>query len=155
MTFTSQIADELEATIQDASRNLRRLDEAMVTQRPAPDRWTIKEVVGHLIDSATNNHQRFVRAQLANELVFPKYEQNDWVRVQQYENADWYDLVDLWYHYNRHLVHVIRSVPAQSMAVRCTIGDNEPVTLEFLMQDYVAHLKHHLSKIRQRVENPQ
>jgi hypothetical protein len=130
---------------------LRGLDDAVVNYRPAPDRWTIKEVLGHLIDSASNNHQRFVRAQLAGELVFPKYQQNDWVRVQKYDHADWPQLIELWEHYNVHLAHIIRNVSEASLAVPCIIGDNEPVTLEFLMQDYVVHLKHHLNKIRERV----
>jgi hypothetical protein len=84
-------------------------------------------------------------------LVFPKYQQNDWVRVQKYDQVAWRQLIDLWEHYNIHLAHVIRNMPEVSLAVPCIIGDNEPVTLEFLMQDYVVHLKHHLNKIRERV----
>lgn len=149
--MTTQIAEELMRTVEEAAQQLRGLNETVVTDRPAPDRWTIKEVIGHLIDSAANNHQRFVRAQFVKELVFPKYEQNEWVRCQAYNDVDWSDLIELWRRYNLHLAHVIRRVPADVRTVRCVIGDYEPVTLAFLIEDYVVHLKHHLAKIAERV----
>jgi hypothetical protein len=147
----NHIAEELVATVEEAVQQLRPLNSTIVSHRPAPDRWTIKEVIGHLVDSAANNHQRFVRAQFVKELVFPKYEQNGWVRCQSYNDVDWSDLLDLWRRYNLHLAHVIRHVPAESLAIRCTIGDYEPVTLQFLIEDYVVHLNHQLVKIAERV----
>jgi hypothetical protein len=149
--MTAQIAEELTATVQSAAAELRALDTALVSFRPSPDRWTVKEVVGHLIDSAANNHQRFVRAQFVEELVFPKYEQNEWVRCQHYNEVEWGDLIDLWQRYNLHLAHVIRNVRQETLGVRCIIGDYQPVTLQFLIEDYVTHLKHHLRKIAERV----
>jgi hypothetical protein len=146
-----QIADDLTATVLNAVETLRPLDAAVVTHRPSPDRWTIKEVVGHLIDSAANNHQRFVRAQLVEFLVFPKYEQNDWVRCQFYNEVAWEDLIELWQRYNFHLAHVMRHVPAEALTTGCVIGDYDTVTLHFLMEDYVVHLKHHLAKISERL----
>jgi hypothetical protein len=149
--MTSQIADELVFAVEESAAKLRRLDSATVSHRPAPDRWTIKEVVGHLIDSCANNHQRFIRAQFTQELVFPKYDQNQWVSAQHYAEADWLDLLDLWRRYNLHLARVIRNVDASKLAVQCTIGDYPPVTLQFLIEDYVVHMKGHLSKIDARV----
>ena len=64
--------------------------------------WTKKEILGHLIDSAAINHQRFVRAQFTDDLVFDGYVQDDWVKVQDYQNRDWRELVELWHGYNRH-----------------------------------------------------
>jgi DinB family protein len=148
--MTAKIADDLLTTVEAAVDRLRRLDTAAVSHRPAPDRWTIKEVLGHLIDSASNNHQRFVRAQFTAELRFPKYEQNEWVRCQAYNDIDWPDLLEFWRRYNLHLAHLIRRVPAESLAVRCIVGDYQPVTLQFLIEDYVVHLKHHLAKIAER-----
>lgn len=146
----ASVADELASLIRTAEPVLRSLTEETVSARPAPDRWTIKEVVGHLIDSAANNHQRFIRAQGTAELVFPKYEQNDWVRCQRYGEVDWATLLDLWSAYNRHLCHVIRCVDPKALEVRCLIGPYEPVTLQFLIEDYVVHLRHHLRKIAER-----
>jgi len=149
--MTAHIADQLERAIEAAHLIFRSLTDETVSTRPAADRWTIKEVLGHLVDSAANNHQRFVRAQFVSELVFPKYEQNDWVRSQHYNDVEWNTLVGLWTAYNRHLAHVIRHVDPRALGVRCTIGPYDPVTLEFLIEDYVVHLNHHLSKIRQRI----
>ena len=144
------VANELIAVIEAALPRLKSLTEPLVTHRPAPDRWTIKEVVGHLLDSAANNHQRFVRAQFVSELVFPKYEQNEWVQSQNYNAAAWPQLVELWRLYNLHLAHVIRNIAPDRLAVRCKIGDYEPMLLQALTEDYVAHLKHHLAKIEER-----
>src|SRR5580765_1370275 len=105
---TAQIADDLTATVEAAADQLRALDAATISHRPSPDRWTIKEVIGHLIDSATNNHQRFVRAQFVEEFIFPAYKQNEWVHCQSCNDVDWADLVELWRRYNLHLAHVIR-----------------------------------------------
>lgn len=149
--MTARIADDLIATVDKAAGQLRPLDAALVSARPAPDRWTIKEVIGHLIDSAANNHQRFVRAQFVSELAFPKYEQNEWVKSQHYNAIEWSQLIDLWQCYNRHLAHVMRNVDSRVLGVRCIIGSYEPVTLLFLIEDYVVHLKHHLKKIAERV----
>lgn len=148
----SQIADELLAVIRKAEPELRSLTNDIVIARPAPDRWTIKEVLGHLIDSAANNHQRFVRAQFTTELIFPKYEQNEWISCQNYGDRDWNDIIDLWFLYNQHLAHVMRNVSADCLYVSCKIGDYAPVTLQFLMEDYVVHLKHHLNKIAERID---
>ncbi|HEX7069580.1 MAG TPA: DinB family protein, partial [Rhodothermales bacterium] len=108
---------------------------------------SIQQLLGHLIDSAANNHQRFVRAQHANPLVFPKYEQDDWVNVQRYEELPWSDVVDLWFSYNRHLAHVMRRIPARAREVECRIGPYEPVSLAYIVLDYNTHLRHHLAQI--------
>src|SRR5215468_10949110 len=85
---------------------LAGFSEAESEQRPAPERWTRKEVLGHLIDSASNNHQRLVRGQLTSGQDFPGYEQEPWVRIQGYQAARWNDLIALWREYNTHLLHV-------------------------------------------------
>lgn len=149
--FLNTVADRLLRTVEAAEPVLRGFTEDVVSTRPGPDRWTIREVVGHLIDSASNNHQRFVRAQSRGEFVFPKYEQNDWVSRQRYDTAAWSGVMTLWAAYNRHLAHVIRQVAPASLATRCVIGPYEPVTLGYLIEDYVTHLRHHLQKIGERV----
>ena len=144
------IANELMTVVQAAVPRLTALSEAMVTHRPAPDRWTIKEVLGHLIDSAANNHQRFVRAQFVSELVFPKYEQNEWVQSQNYNAIEWPELIEFWRRYNLHLAHVMRNIDVKALGVPCKIGNYKPMTLQLLAEDYVAHLKHHLARIEER-----
>ena len=109
--------------------------------------WSRRQVLGHLIDSASNNHQRFVRAMLADALEFPGYDQAGNVRVQVVQEADWELLVSLWASYNRYLAHVIGKLPEDKLDMSCTIGNGEPVTLRFLAVDYLEHLLHHLGQI--------
>lgn len=126
---------------------LRAMTEQQSRQRPAPDRWTTKEVIGHLIDSAANNHQRFVRGQLADRCEFAGYEQEAWVRVQAYQEAGWEALITLWYTYNTHLLHVVEHMAEGKRAYLCRVGGGDWVTLSALFIDYVGHLEHHLRKV--------
>jgi hypothetical protein len=109
--------------------------------------WSRRQVMGHLIDSASNNHQKFVRAMLADALAFPGYDQAGNVRVQAVQEADWELLVSLWASYNRYLAHVIGRLPEDKLDMSCTIGNGEPVTLRFVAEDYVEHLLHHLGQV--------
>jgi hypothetical protein len=109
--------------------------------------WSAKEILGHLIDSAANNHQRFVRAQLQPELEFPSYEQDRWVAVQGHAERPFAELLSLWDALNRHVAHVVARIPAAKVETPCRIGDGPAVTLEFVARDYVRHLRHHLEQI--------
>jgi len=107
------VADELVAVVDEAAERLKRTSASVARLRPAPDAWLPGEIIGHLIDSAVNKHQRFVRAQVRNPLTFPGYAQEHWVRSQDYQSSDWTELV----------------------------------TLGFLVEDYLEHLRHHLSQV--------
>jgi hypothetical protein len=144
------VSAELTRVVHEAAPELRRIDDAIAGAKLKPDVWSLKEILGHLVDSATNNHHRFVRAQLATELSFPGYEQNGWVRSQDYQGKPWSELVELWILYNYHLAHVIRRIPDTAANVPCRIGANEAVGLLALIEDYLAHVRHHLEQIRQR-----
>jgi hypothetical protein len=127
-------------------------------RRPAPGKWSPREIVGHLVDSASNNHQRFVRAQWQDDLVFQGYAQDGWVAAQRYQEAPWTELVILWAHFNRHLARVMDAVPGEirlrphrrhnlhQMAWQ-PVPESEPATLDYFMRDYVGHLKHHVRQI--------
>jgi len=160
-TPSTDYVRELETIVDDVTPWLLALPEATVTWRPRDDAWCAKEIIGHLIDSAANNHTRFVRATTQNHLVFPGYAQDDWVRIQRYAAAPWIEIVALWRGYNRHLARVMSSIPAD---VRSTpherhnlheiawrpFASDQPATLDQLMHDYVLHLAHHLTQIRDR-----
>ncbi len=127
---------------------LRLMHPREVSASPAPGKWSRKEIMGHLVDSAGNNHQRFVRAMLSEELSFPGYSQTDWVRVEGYADEEWQKIIDLWAALNRHIAHVISRIPADRMRTPCRIGDSAPVTLQALIADYIRHVEHHLEQLR-------
>jgi hypothetical protein len=140
------VARELQQTIDAALPKLRAISDAAAGEPRAPGKWSRKEIIGHLIDSASNNHQRFIRAQ-QGPLSFPPYEQNHWSSSQHCNERAWVDLVGLWHAYNAHLAHVIAHIPDAHLAVPCVIEESTPVTLEFLVVDYVRHLRHHLAQV--------
>lgn len=141
------IAGELEQVVAEALPKLLVISEEESRMPTAPDKWSKKEVIGHLVDSAANNHQRFVRAQHSAEIRLGGYEQVRWVQSQAYQKEPWGNLVELWKSYNNHLAHVIAHIPADRLATTCFIGESDPVTLEFLVRDYLRHVKHHLWQI--------
>ena len=114
--------------------------------KPAPGKWSKKEILGHLIDSAANNHQRFVRGQFEQEPVI-FYDQNNWVIFQHYNEADIHSLLGLWQSYNRHLAYVISKVPQENLSRQCRGRDGNLYTLSYLIEDYLVHLEHHLEQI--------
>ena len=153
---------DFRGTIASATARLRDMPEAQSRQKNSPDEWSPIEVIGHLIDSAANNHQRFVRAQFTDDLVFPGYEQENWVNSQKYRDESWSEVVQLWSSYNRHLLHVASVIPEDVLTrpranhtldqiAFNLIDKNEPATLEYLIRDYLEHLRHHLNQIFEEV----
>jgi len=142
-----ELSDKLVRVVRSAESILLQVPEAESSKPVLSGGWSRKQVLGHLIDSASNNHQRFVRAALQASLDFPGYDQDGCVRVQAVEEADWTLLVSLWAGYNRYLAHVIAHLPVSKLETLCRIGSDEPVTLRFLAEDYLRHLLHHLGQI--------
>jgi len=153
-----QWVDDFKQTIDSAASRLLQISETQSGQPRAEDHWSSKQIIGHLIDSAANNHARFVLGQLKDDLVFPGYDQNGWVKTNHYQDEPWPQLVELWRAYNLHLQHVMAHSDRSKLTTPCTlhtlqeiafktVPKSEPVTLEYLMKDYVDHLKHHLAQI--------
>lgn len=151
-------AARLRAVVVAATPRLLAMDDAATARRPAPAAWSPREIVGHLIDSASHNHQRFVRARWQDDLVFDGYAQDAWVDAQGYADADWHELVALWALYNRHVARVMAATP-QAVRTRAharhaldriawrTVPADQPATLDYFMADYVGHLEHHLRQL--------
>jgi DinB superfamily len=147
--------DDFRQTLDRAAERLLAYSDAEASVRPAPDKWSRKEIIGHLLDSASNNHGRFVRAQLQDDLVFPGYDQDAWVRVQRYQERRWVDLVRAWHAYNHQIANIMEAADPDALQRPRTrhnlhetawqeVPQSEPTTLEYFMRDYVGHLKHHL-----------
>jgi hypothetical protein len=153
-TFLGEFKD----TLSEVTPRLLAISEQQSEIPRAEDKWSAKQIIGHLIDSATNNHQRFVRAQFTDELIFLGYQQNEWVRVEHFQEEPWRDLVQLWQLYNQHILHIMKHAPEDTRTLLRQrhnlhqlaseqIKEDEPVTLEFFMRDYVDHMKNHLAQI--------
>ena len=114
---------------------------------------SIRQILGHLIDSAANNHQRIVRLQYSKVLVFPDYQQDNdlWIALQDYQQADWHNMIQLWKYYNLHLVQVIRSVDPECLGNTWTNFEGKTVTLQQMIEGYTGHLALHLSEIRELI----
>jgi hypothetical protein len=157
--------EDLTTTVERASALLFAMPSRLTSRRPSPDRWSPVEILGHLIDSASHNHHRFVRACLSEHLRFEGYEQDAWVTAQAYQSAGWDEIVTLWRALNLHLAHVMERTPDPCLT-RPRPDHNldliawepapreEPATLEYLMRDYVGHLKHHLRQIHPDLSDP-
>jgi hypothetical protein len=149
---------DLQSIVERAATELLALSDAQSRLHPAPGKWSPREIIGHLIDSASVNHQRFVRAQFQDDLVFAGYEQDAWVKAQHYNEVPLPELVTLWRSLNQHLVRVMAAIPdALRLAEHArhnldaiawkAVPAAEPATLDHFMADYVGHLKHHLRQI--------
>ncbi len=138
----AQAAPHLRYLIQRTTESVTQLH-----QPYAPGKWTRLELLGHLIDSASNNHQRIVRALTQHTVHFPAYDQEAFVDVQRFATAPPADIVSLWSHFNLHLAWVIEGIPPEKLSVPITVGADAPITLEQLILDYVAHLEHHLRQL--------
>jgi hypothetical protein len=142
-----ELSQALRSEVERASRGFSGWTEAEAMRAREPGKWVRKEILGHLIDSAFNNHQRFVRAQLASEYTGPGYEQQAWVALHGYRERPWRELVELWVAANSQLAAVLERVPDAKRSTPCTIGDDPPATLELVARDYLSHMRKHLAQI--------
>ena len=140
------VAEAIRAEVERASGVFRRWKDADVSVAPGIGKWSRKEILGHLIDSAANNHQRVVRAQFGGSLVFG-YDQVAWVEANGYRHRVWSELVDVWVAHNRHFAAAVEVVPTAKLGTLCAAGEQEAKPLEWWIRDYVRHLKHHVEQI--------
>ncbi len=141
------VAEDLRKTVELVLPILQNIGDTDASFKPLPHKWSKKEILGHLIDSACNNQQKFVRTIANSDAKFIGYEQDFWVESQNYNSADWQSLIDLWKAYNFQLAHTIQSVGVDVLHHKITIENAGTFTLKFIIIDYAEHLKHHLNQI--------
>jgi len=135
----------LEYIINLTPKKLTEISEENMSTKPSPTKWSKKEIIGHLIDSATNNHQRFVRGQFEN-IPEISYDQNNWNEFSFYNQIESKQIISFWTIYNKQIIEIIKRIPKENLEKQIKIGNNI-LTLEFLIIDYVEHLEHHLNQI--------
>ncbi len=143
-----QLADDFSARLASAEADLRVITEVEAAEPYKPNVWTRKQVLGHLVDSAINNHVRFVMATLDDEYAGPAYHAQGWVDLHDYANILWSELLEIWKAHNVLLTRVVRQVPEEKLTAECRIGDDKPVTLRYLIEDYLHHMEEHITEIQ-------
>lgn len=126
-------------------QTLKTIPDKDFAYKPESGKWSKKEILGHLIDSASNNHQRFIRIQFENEPVID-YDQNNWNLYGHYNKLDKQHLIDFWEIYNRHLLEIIKRIPEHNLNLT-SVSHGKKVTLGFLIDDYLVHMEYHLRQI--------
>jgi ribosomal protein S18 acetylase RimI-like enzyme len=151
-------AEALEQIVATVTPRLLALGDEDAVRSRHVGAWTPTQILGHLVDSASNNHGRFVRAALQDDLVFPGYDQEGWVRVQRYEDAAWADLVGLWGAFNRQIARVVAALPDDALTrprprhnldqiAWKPVPAAEPATLAYFIHDYIGHMENHVRQV--------
>jgi hypothetical protein len=145
-----KVVERLQKHIDNIPSQFLKYPEGKLKRKPAPDKWSKKELLGHLIDSATNNHHRFIKIQFMPEPLFVEgYHQDDWVEIQKFNEIDTQHLVNFWKIYNEHILLIMQNTPEEKLSLEITPEQpfEEADTLFLLMKDYVDHMDHHLKQI--------
>jgi DinB family protein len=137
---------KLASVLEKVPALLNSISHAQVAKQPSGDKWSKKQELGHLVDSACNNHQRIVRAQLETESTLPGYDGDRWVTLHNYQGMEWKEIIECWRVMNQHLLPAAQAISPQSADRKLSVGAKE-MSLDFLVTDYVDHLLHHLAHI--------
>ena len=146
--MATELAQHLRAELNRLRAELLDLDPALAGVPWRAGGWTRKQLVGHLLDSATNNRQRFVRASLDGKYAGPGYAQDAWVTAHGYAEEAWETLLRWWQAEHEILMAVVDRIPEERLEAPCVIGDDEPVTLRFVIEDYIRHQELHFKQLQ-------
>ncbi|MCF3109322.1 DinB family protein [Niabella sp. CC-SYL272] len=139
------IAEQLAQIIHLYTEKIQHIDDPSFSVKPGNDKWSKKEILGHLVDSAQNNIQRFVRVQYESEPNIV-YNQDEWVKTQSYNSWNRGELLDLWQLSNKQIGFILKHFPEEKKTLKAYMN-KELCTIEYIAQDYIRHLLHHLNQI--------
>jgi hypothetical protein len=142
------LALDFRAELNAIHGELLALDPALAGTPWRAGGWTRKQIVGHLLDSATNNRQRFVRASTDGHYTGPRYSQDAWVRAHGYAGQPWETLLRWWQAEHEILAAIVDGIPEDRLQTSCILGDEPPVSLRFLIEDYIVHQHWHLKQLK-------
>ncbi|MDS1031563.1 DinB family protein [Porphyromonadaceae sp. NP-X] len=150
----SNVTNGINQYIDKWEQKLINLPVETITQKRNKQNRTIKQILGHLIDSAANNHQRMIRLQYNAKLVFPDYQQDNdlWIALQDYQNEDWFTIIQLWKYYNLHMIQVIKSVDQTKLDNSWQSFEDITVTLRQMIEGYLEHIELHLNEIQELID---
>ncbi|MBZ5584625.1 MAG: DinB family protein [Acidobacteriia bacterium] len=146
----NDFAERLRSAVAHEEPLLRAIADSSAGAGPGVQRWSKKQELGHLIDSATNNRVRFVKASLEGRFEGPSYEPRGWVDLGGYAEMPWAELVALWKALNSALATLVSRIPEERRTAECRIGESLSAPLEFVVDDYIQHMQHHLDHILSR-----
>lgn len=146
-------AAALHGTIEKYAKLFQGIGDATAGIVLSDDKWSLKQIVGHLIDSASNNHQRILRLKQNAELHFPDYEALSWLEASDYNSFTFSHLIQLFTLYNQHISHLIENLPDSVLSHRWIVswGDIGSISLKDLVIHYVEHLEAHLNHFQERL----
>ena len=140
--------------VNEVPAKIINIDAALLSKKPAPDKWSKKEILGHLCDSAVNNLSRFIRAQFEEQpFKIVPYEQNHWVKRNNYQETDINDIIEYWVVLNKRIAFIISNIPEETLGILCNLGNAAfregeiEKNLLWLIEDYVVHMEYHLRQI--------
>jgi hypothetical protein len=148
------ILNRLDMLVNEIPEEIIELSGEELSHKRAPDKWSKKEILGHLCDSAFNNHSRFIRAQFEDApFKLIPYKQNEWVKFNHYQQMDINDIINLWVTLNKQIHNVISNIPEAKLDVECDLGEaafregEKTKSLFWLIEDYILHMEYHLNQV--------
>ncbi len=158
MTDKTDLAERILISVKHFNTLLQMYSNDSIPGRIAPEKWSPREIIGHLIDSAINNYRRFLLSAANNTLVFTGYEQTSWVNLVNYEGMEWSEIINLWVHLNKHISRLINNMPLSVLLDKYEVHNldevgfnkfprNESASLSQFIEDYLDHIHHHMSQV--------